>query len=60
MHNQNGNGYYPQKIGEFLNLPIRPNNFNNQENNKFTNFNKNNNFNKNVNNFYYNGDQYQI
>ena len=62
IHNQNGNGYYPQKIGEFLNLPMRPNNFNNQENNKFTNFNRpnNNNYNKNVNNFYYNGDQYQI
>ena len=62
MHNQNGNGYYPQKIGEFLNMPMRPNNFNSQENNKFTNFNKpnNNNYNKNVNNFYYNGDQYQI
>ena len=44
-------------------------NFNNQENNKFTNFNKPNNYNtfdnnnnktKNINNFYYNGDQYQI
>ena len=22
MYNQNGNGYYPQKIGEFLNMPI--------------------------------------
>jgi len=37
MHNQNGNGYYAQKIGEFLNMPIRPNNFNSQENNKYTN-----------------------
>ncbi len=64
-NNQNGNFYFPQKIGEFLNFPMRKN----QENNKFTNFNKNsngsnnfenNNKNKNINNFYYNGDQYQI
>ena len=62
-NNQNGNFFYPQKIGEFLNIPMRPNNFNNKENNKFTNFNKPVNYNldnNNVNHFYYNGDQYQI
>ena len=68
FNNNNGNFYFPQKIGEFLNIPMRNNNFNNQENNKFTNFKMNqnnlnnfdNNKNKNINNFYYNGDQYQI
>ena len=65
-NNQNANFYFPQKIGEFMNFPMRKN----QENNKFTNFNKisnnsnnfenNNNKSKNINNFYYNGDQYQI
>ena len=64
LNNQNGNNYYPQKIGEFLNIPMRTNNFNSYENNKFTNINKMNSNNldnnKNVNNFYYNGDQYQI
>ena len=44
---------------------MRPNNYIQDNNNKFTNINKinNNNFennNKNINNFYYNGDQYQI
>ena len=70
--NQNPNQFYPQKIGEYLNIPIRNNNYINQENNKFTNFNKMNNYNydnnnnnnsnnnQNVNHFYYNGDQYQI
>ena len=65
-YNQNRNQFYPQKIGEYMNLPIRANNiFNNHENNKFTNYNKMNNWNNNnntqfMNHFYYNGDQYQI
>ena len=69
--NQNRNLFYPQKIGEFLNIPMRANTFSNNENNKFTNFNKASNYNlennnnnshnsQNINHFYYNGDQYQI
>ena len=61
--NNNNNNYYPQKIGQFMNMAFVPNNnhnnnFNNnrKENNKFTNVKQNN----NINHFYYNGDQYQI
>ena len=58
------NNYYPNKIGQFSNMPLIPNNnnFNNNEsNNKFMNNNKYNmNNERNVNHFYYNGDQYQI
>ena len=59
----NNNNYYPQKIGQFMNMAFVPNNnhnnnynYNGNENNKFTNVKQNN----NINHFYYNGDQYQI
>ena len=68
-NNNNNNNYYPQKIGQFMNMPLMSannniNNYNNR-NNKFTDYKQNNNYNninndKNINNFYYNGDQYQL
>ena len=55
FNNQNiNNTYYPQKIGQFMNMPFVP--VNQSNNNKFTNL-KNE---KNTKPFYYNGDQYQI
>ena len=54
LNNNINNNYYPQKIGQFMNMPFVPNNQSN--NNKFTNI-KNE---KNTKPFYYNGDQYQI
>ena len=55
FNNQNlNNNYYPQKIGQFMNMPFVP--VNQSNNNKFTNL-KNE---KNTKPFYYNGDQYQI
>ena len=54
---ENRINYYPNKIGEFMSM----NNMNNLNNNiPLMNNNNNNNNNKIENNFFYNGDQYQI
>ena len=63
MIGMNNNDYYQNKIGQFMNQPLMPNNrYNNknERNNKFLNMNSNTKTEKKINNFYYNGDQYQI